>query len=606
MIHELDVALSLELREHLSNGPALDLTSARQLEEGGIGHLEDMLRPPEAGDPARRVLEHLCQALPLRLELPAGPHPVDGDRHLIRDRVEEFLLLLQERSAIPLGTRLQVADLDPADPLTVHVDGGREHPLCLGEPLRAPGLPLQIDPGRCHLGVLPSLGQPVDDVLEPNGKRPTVGMQDRNPAAMRQVQPALMPEQIVDRPGKGLALGQDRDGSGRRHGQDARLHAGIAVGIPGLGHIHGATVIEFHAGGIIQTGQDHFGAEAVHDHGGSGIGRYQGKAVFIPLTAPGDRVRARFCLWAVNIIHDHVREEGLSEQVQSSLHLLRHLVTGFGDEELLHQSMASVISKAAREYGRRLLDSQAFAAFADFQRQVSNLQALGYEYALHGLHLPGEYVDVSRRLQALNVDDGIDGALLDGICREFHSERDFICLAALGCSQQLAAYLARNFENGQPTDALIYAIILIGALIFLLQWLLLGRLDIFGAFPDAVLLYIAWLGLRFGRRAGAVAGFTLGFLMDVIMATWGIHMFVKTLVGFFAGLFAVDERKPLLIQPQQAFLGGLAISLLHNGLLVILVALETEATNAFLIYALWLGSALYTAVVAYIGTLFIQ
>lgn len=146
----------------------------------------------------------------------------------------------------------------------------------------------------------------------------------------------------------------------------------------------------------------------------------------------------------------------------------------------------------------------------------------------------------------------------------------------------------------------------IAAGVFALQWLVLGRLRIYGTYPDGVMLYLTWYALHEGRARGTLTGFGLGAVMDVVYGTWGIHTFVKTLVGFSVGSFAVDERKPLLIQPQQAFLGGLAIALLHNGLLVILLALETEATNDFLIYGLWLGSALYTAGVAYVTSLFMQ
>ena len=148
--------------------------------------------------------------------------------------------------------------------------------------------------------------------------------------------------------------------------------------------------------------------------------------------------------------------------------------------------------------------------------------------------------------------------------------------------------------------------LLVAAGTFALQWLLLGRLRIFGAYPDGVMLFLAWYALHEGRRRGTVTGFALGAAMDAVYGTWGIHMCVKTLVGFFAGLFAVEDRKPLLVQPQQAFLGGLAIALVHNGLQVLLLALQTQATNDFLVYALWLGSALYTAGVAYVAALFAQ
>ncbi|NBC84673.1 MAG: rod shape-determining protein MreD [Bacteroidetes bacterium] len=146
--------------------------------------------------------------------------------------------------------------------------------------------------------------------------------------------------------------------------------------------------------------------------------------------------------------------------------------------------------------------------------------------------------------------------------------------------------------------------LLIGAATFLTQWLVLGRLTLWGAYPDIVLLFVAWFALRTGRRQGAVAGFSLGLLLDAIYGTWGIHAFVKTLLGFLLGFFAVDERDSITIQPTQAFLGGLVIALVHNGLLIAFLSLQTDATNDFLVFGLWFGSAVYTACVAGLLRLF--
>ena len=145
---------------------------------------------------------------------------------------------------------------------------------------------------------------------------------------------------------------------------------------------------------------------------------------------------------------------------------------------------------------------------------------------------------------------------------------------------------------------------LVGVFIVALQWLLFGRLRIWGAYPDVVLLYVAWLGVRHGRLAGSVAGFGLGFLIDAIYGTWGIHMFVKTLVGFLVGLFPASERETLLILPQQAFLGVLVIALLHNGLMVALMALQSGTRTPFLITVLWLGSSLYTSILGLLAAVF--
>lgn len=140
--------------------------------------------------------------------------------------------------------------------------------------------------------------------------------------------------------------------------------------------------------------------------------------------------------------------------------------------------------------------------------------------------------------------------------------------------------------------------------VFALQWLILGRLRIYGTYPDGVLLFLGWYALREGRRRGTVTGFGMGLAMDVVYGTWGTHAFVKTLIGFLVGSFAVEERASLIIRPRQALLGSLALALLHNGLLVALLALQTQTTTGFLLYGLWLGSALYTAMVGGIASLF--
>lgn len=143
-----------------------------------------------------------------------------------------------------------------------------------------------------------------------------------------------------------------------------------------------------------------------------------------------------------------------------------------------------------------------------------------------------------------------------------------------------------------------------GILVFLVQWFLLGRLKMWGAYPDVVLLFLTLVSIRFGRLVGTSSGFVLGALMDAIYGTWGVNMLAKTIVGFLVGSFPLGEKASINIAPQQAFLGGLLIALFHNGILVICYALQSGTRNMFMIGSLWLGSALYTAVVAMIASLY--
>ncbi len=147
-------------------------------------------------------------------------------------------------------------------------------------------------------------------------------------------------------------------------------------------------------------------------------------------------------------------------------------------------------------------------------------------------------------------------------------------------------------------------LVLAGLAVFAAQWLVLGRLGISGAVPDAGLLFVALVGLRHGRRAGAVAGLAMGLLYDATYETWGIHMFVDSLVGFLVGLFPASERETVSIQPQQALLGGFVIALVHNGLVVLFSVLDTQARSLSMITGDWLGGALYTALLAFAAALF--
>ncbi|NND69972.1 MAG: rod shape-determining protein MreD [Rhodothermales bacterium] len=143
-----------------------------------------------------------------------------------------------------------------------------------------------------------------------------------------------------------------------------------------------------------------------------------------------------------------------------------------------------------------------------------------------------------------------------------------------------------------------------GLLTLLVQWIVLGRLSVFGAYPDAVMLFVAWIGLQFGRRAGSIAGFILGTLMDAVYGTWGIHMILKTITGFLLGMFSPEDRDILVISPRQAIMGGMVVGILHNGLHVAFLTLQVGAVNPESVLALWPGSAIYSALVATIAAFF--
>ena len=144
-----------------------------------------------------------------------------------------------------------------------------------------------------------------------------------------------------------------------------------------------------------------------------------------------------------------------------------------------------------------------------------------------------------------------------------------------------------------------------GAVVVLAQWLVFQRLPLWGVVPDVVLLYVALQALQYGRVAGAVSGFGAGLLMDLLTgAPLGLNALLKTIMGFVIGLFRSDQGDKMRVDPLQAFAGALVVAVVHNGLLTILLALDQGTRNLFLIFGVWIGAAVYTAVVALVASLF--
>ncbi len=152
----------------------------------------------------------------------------------------------------------------------------------------------------------------------------------------------------------------------------------------------------------------------------------------------------------------------------------------------------------------------------------------------------------------------------------------------------------------------VFRRVLIGLAVVLLQWLVFNHLRLWGSFADIVLLYVAFVAVRYGKVAGTVTGCSSGLLMDIVTpgAPLGLYMTLKTLMGFAIGFFRTEQGENIRFSPLQSFLGALLVAIVHNGLMVIILALDNQTRTLFLITGLWFGSALYTAIVAFIATLY--
>ena len=73
-----------------------------------------------------------------------------------------------------------------------------------------------------------------------------------------------------------------------------------------------------------------------------------------------------------------MRADGLTADAVDDLAMLRHLIRGFEDEQLLLDTVALGISSALRDYASKLLDLQGYELLAEQAGRISSCAELGY------------------------------------------------------------------------------------------------------------------------------------------------------------------------------------------------------------------------------------
>jgi rod shape-determining protein MreD len=136
----------------------------------------------------------------------------------------------------------------------------------------------------------------------------------------------------------------------------------------------------------------------------------------------------------------------------------------------------------------------------------------------------------------------------------------------------------------------------IGLGLLAVQVILLRHLKINGAEADLLLIFLLWLSTRKNRTEILLFAAVFGFLQDALTDLWGLNMFSKTFLLFFAHnyLNKISENSLIL---WQIFLILLIASLAHNFVLLSLSMFVEIYSTGISFWTLLLGSSLYTAVV---------
>jgi rod shape-determining protein MreD len=118
--------------------------------------------------------------------------------------------------------------------------------------------------------------------------------------------------------------------------------------------------------------------------------------------------------------------------------------------------------------------------------------------------------------------------------------------------------------------------ILISLLVLAVQTTLMPFLAIRGIIPDLLLIWIVYLAVRRGQVTGMLAGFLLGFAMDILAGAdgmLGLAALAKAVAGFVAGYF-YNENKIQQTLGGTMFLVAVGLSALLHNILYFLIFLQ--------------------------------
>lgn len=129
-----------------------------------------------------------------------------------------------------------------------------------------------------------------------------------------------------------------------------------------------------------------------------------------------------------------------------------------------------------------------------------------------------------------------------------------------------------------------------------IQIILLRHLEIFGAIPDLILLFIIWLCTKKNKTVCLIFAAFLGLLQDGLTDLWGLNIFSKTLlVVILHGYLNRIKEKQLLFW--QVFLIILMGSAIHNITFYGVSLFTGLYTAGFLTLSLLVYSPVYTSVI---------
>ncbi len=135
---------------------------------------------------------------------------------------------------------------------------------------------------------------------------------------------------------------------------------------------------------------------------------------------------------------------------------------------------------------------------------------------------------------------------------------------------------------------------IVGLCFVLSEVLIFQHLNLFGAYPDPLLVFLLWLALRYQRIQLIIFAGILGLFQDVLFDYWGLNMFSKVLMCFVSYNFINWNTEGRLLIGQ-VFLTVMAASIFHNLIFTGLSSFVEAYATGFAPIMFVIGKSIYTA-----------
>lgn len=151
------------------------------------------------------------------------------------------------------------------------------------------------------------------------------------------------------------------------------------------------------------------------------------------------------------------------------------------------------------------------------------------------------------------------------------------------------------------TPRILVRVVTIAILGVLLQLSFFSRVEVFHTSADILPALVACFGLLGGGMAGAVAGFSIGFLVDcLLVGPLGVSSLVLLGTGYLAGLFRERFEIHSSLVPPLLCAGLTLLAEIGFGLVTVMLGVDAPVSTLIIrdmllksIYAFFLGWPIY-------------